>query len=575
MKRRMLKRFLLPLSLLLVAPFFACSDDVARGPGSETTNGIVASIGGTPVPFARVSLRSADYEVAQADEEALFVAEDFSQTDSLGRFNLEVPEVGDFRLTVIHDGVAFTKIISHAGYAELDSIGRVDLNATATLTGVVDVPAGSKSVWVGVMGTDVLVRSDSNGVFVIPAMPANDTMQLYVRDASYTEELLHESVFLTPYEQVLLDYKSPVVDTIEIPADTVHKVSIVFANKTPASYATVALRKEDARVQKYFVRNVMAVADLHADKNGQFVMEWPESGTYRLTVSTGSQSFSAVYSAEELPLLDTLTVTSSVMYSSSVSLKSDEDFAWVGVYGLDELVKTDAFGSYVLPSLPANDSLTVYFVHKDSAEVFVEWPIETSSVKKSQTPFVLLYDFEKDNRNWYMSVDTLKKGSAFYNAEGVADTVRQVKDYLVSDTARDSKVFHSEYSVAYDPYAWALIGTRFEETMNLSSLDSIELYIKGNGHVKVAMENWESYEKGTKASSSWIPMESDWQRVVFKPSDLCVNSEGKNDCENVWNEVKTGVRQIHIFLTCGDVSCYQDPKRVVDIDDVKLYGVLF
>lgn len=574
----------LPLSLPKVAflactaacVFFACSNgnDVAGGPGSITTNGIVASAGGVPVPNARVSLRHVDYAASTADEELLIVGVADAMTDSVGRFNLDVPEEGEFRLTVAHDGIAFSKIVNHRSYSLLDSVGSVALEATATVTGVADVPAGSKSIWVGVLGTDVLVKSDSNGVFVIPSIPANDSLQLYFKDESYSEELERKSVYLAPYQQVLYNYKaSDTKDTVDVPkdsvdtpADTLRRVVTLLPNGKPAAYATVALRKSDAVAKKRSVRNAMVVADLYADGNGLFNMEWPDSGEYRLTVSSGSLSYSAIYSADELSSLDTLRLSPSVQFSSNVSLKSGEEFAWVGVYGLDELVKTDASGNYVLPVLPAKDSLDVYFVYNDSVSSFATLPIRTSDEASSFKPSVFLYDFEEENPNWYMSVDTLWKGSTFKTNDGKNDSTHLVKDHLQMDLSRESKVFHAKYRVAFDPYAWVLLGTQLKETLNLSALDSIEFYAKGNGNVRLALENWENYDNGVKAASRWMALDSNWRRFVIQPSELCFDGDEKENCETAWDAVKDQVKQIHIFPSSGSEFF---------VDDIKLYGVLF
>lgn len=578
MKRRLLKDFLLPMSLPLAAPFFACmlsscsdsGNDVAGGPGSITTNGIVACVGGTAVPNARVSLRKVDYEAPEADEEFLIVGNADVVTDSEGRFDVDVPDQGEFRLTVAHDGIAFSRIVSTESYAKLDS---VELEATATVTGVADVPEGSKSIWVGVMGTDVLVRSDSNGVFVIPAMPANDSLQLYFMDEDYGVELERQSVFVAPYEQVLCNYKTPVAidtverrDSVEVPADTTPKVTVLLQSGEPAAYATIALRASDAKVGNASVRNAMVVADMHADENGQFVMEWPESGEYRLTVTSAGLSYSGIYAAEDLPVEGTLTLRPSVKISSNVSLKSDEEFAWVGVYGLDEFVKTDASGAYVLPTLPANDSLGIYFVHKDSSGIFAELNVRTAEKDSSFKPSMLLFDFEEDSENWYMSVDTLWKGSTYYTNAGKNDTDHLMKNHLQLDSARGSMVFHAKYHVAFDPYAWVLLGTRLEETLNLSLLDSIEFYAKGNGDIRLTLENWENYEKATKAASDWVALDSVWTRYVFTPDDLCINGLEKKDCKAAWGTVKGDVKQIHIFPNSGN-EFY--------VDDIKLYGALY
>lgn len=584
MRRRLLKDFLLPMSLPMVASFFACiamscsedrgGNDVAGGPGSITTNGIVACVGDAPVPNARVSLRSLDYQSPDAAEEVLIVGSADVLTDSAGYFDVEVPEEGDFRLTVAHDGMAYSRIVSSKTYAGMDS---VKLEATATVTGVADIPEGSKSIWVGVMGTDVLVRSDSNGVFVIPALPANDSMLLYIMDEDYGKELQRKPVYLAPYEQVLYNYKAPVKidsvvtetpveeDSVEVPVDTVPRVTVLMPDGSPAAYATVALRSSDATVKRQYVRNPMIVADLHADESGQFTMTWPESGEFRLTVTLGNLSYSGIYAAEGLSEIDTLELASSIKFASVVTLRAGEEFAWVGVRGLDVFVKTDGDGAYVLPALPAEDSLDIYFVYKDGTAPFMDWNVRTSKESKDIRPSVMLNDFEGESEGWYLSIDTLGQNSTFFGTNGKPEENPQVAD-RVYEAGRDSKSFNGYYRVAFDPYAWVLLGTQLKEDLNMASLDSIEFFAKGNGRLRVALENWENYESSSKASSDWLGLDSVWTRFVITPSELCWNSQEVKDCDNTWNEVKGQVKQIHFFPAGGNEF---------HVDDIKLYGVLF
>ena len=357
--------------LLLLIPFallgWSCSSapdgypgELAGGPGSETTNGIVALVDGAPAAYATVALRKVDFRAAKATEENALVVSD-TYADEQGRFSVKIPDGGDYRLTVVHDGVAFSKVVSRKDYPEEGkaSSDTVRLLATALLAGLVDVPEGNASVWVGVQGTDVLVKSDSNGWFALPAIPANDTLQLYFMNEKYSENLGEESVFATPRESLMKDYR----DT----TDKTPKVTALLADGTPAAYATVALRASNAMAEKYVVQNAIVESDVRTDANGKFTMEWPKKGDFRLTVVSDGAAFSKVMNAKELSGLDTVKLSATASVSSKVTLRTNTDYVWVGVYGLDMLVKTNDVGAYVLPNVPADDTLSIYFVTADSA----------------------------------------------------------------------------------------------------------------------------------------------------------------------------------------------------------------
>ena len=85
----MKKLFLLiPIALL----GWSCSSapdgypsELAGGPGSETTNGIVALVDGAPAAYATVALRKVDHRAAKATEEnALVVSNTYA--DENGHF---------------------------------------------------------------------------------------------------------------------------------------------------------------------------------------------------------------------------------------------------------------------------------------------------------------------------------------------------------------------------------------------------------------------------------------------------------------------------------------------------------
>ena len=336
-------------------------------------------------------------------------------------------------------------------------------------------------------------------------------------------------------------------------------MTALLADGSPAAYATVALRSASAMAEDYVVQNAMVESDVRTDANGRFAMEWPTKGEYRLTVVSDGYAFSQVFSADELSKLDTLQMVPTASISSKVTLRSGFDFAWVGVYGLDLLVKTNEVGAYVLPNVPANDTLSIYFLTPDSNKLYTEW----ETFAKSRTtqfldPVMVLQDFEKGDAGWYLNIDSLKKGTEFKTAS--------VKAGIVSDSARGSKVFRGQYKLANDDYAWALIGTSFDHYMNFAVIDSIVFYAKGNGSIKLSLENWISPTVNLKAATDWYTLSSKWKRISVNPAELCVGSANEETCFTTWNAVKGGVKQFHIFVEGGS-EFY--------VDDVTLYGALF
>lgn len=563
--------FLLPLLSLSLAGLVACSnnkDDVAGGPGSITTNGL-ALIDGQPASYATVALRKVDYKEKSAGEvNALVIADSYA--DEKGNFKVEIPADGKYRLTVAHDGVAYSRVLTRNEFAEAGVSLKPDtvrLEPTAVLAGVVDVPEGSSTVWVGIVGTDVLVKTDESGWFALSSIPANDSLQLYFVNEDFDKSLGEKDLFVTPMESIMLDYREAVVPEDTTPEDTVEpeklpQVLALLKDGTPATYATVALRATDAKVEDYAVQNTMVESDLRTDKNGRFEMEWPDSGNYRLTVTKDGFAYSKVYKAKDLAKLDTLRLEATASISSKVTLRTGEEFLWVGVYGLDLLVKTNNAGSYVLPSVPARDSLDIYFVMPDSAKtLYAEWKaIAEPYNTKFTNPVMVLQDFEDGIKSWYVNTDALFKGTT------LTPLAKNVGDGIVYDSTRKSKVFHGEYKLADDDYAWVLVGTTFEHEMNFSAIDSVVFYAKGDGNIRLSLENYINDNKSLKAATEWLPLSKDWQRISVNPAELCVGNAKTETCFTSWSGVKYLVKQLHIFPQDG-TEFY--------IDDVTLYGALF
>lgn len=562
---------LLPLLSLALAGLVACnnSNDVAGGPGSITTNGI-ALVDGKPASYATVALRKVDFRAEQpVEENALVVADSYA--DEKGNFKVEIPAGGKYRLTVLHDGVAYSKELSRGEFAvvgESTAPDTVNLSATAVMAGVVDIPEGDSSVWVGIVGTDVLVKTDAAGWFALPALPANDSLVLYFASENFAQNLGSQSVYVTPRESLMKDYRS-VIPGDTSSRDTAQKdtatplpqVLALMGDGSPAAYATVALRAAGAMADNYVVQNAMVESDLRADKQGRFDMEWPAKGDFRLTVVKDGFAFSKVYSAKELAGLDTVRLSATASISSKVTLRSVDTAVWVGVYGLDLLVKTNNVGAYVLPNVPANDELGIYFVTADSANgLYAEWnAFAEPNSTEFLSPVKVLQDFEDGASGWYVNTDSLKKGTTITPAV-------YAKDGVEYDSIRKSNLFHAKYKLANDDYAWALVGTSFVHYMNLAAIDSVVFYAKGDGNIRLSLENYIDPSKNLKAATEWIKLSKDWTRISVNPAELCVGSATDESCFTTWSTIKGYVKQFHIFVQDG-TEFY--------IDDVTLYGALF
>jgi hypothetical protein len=524
-----------------------CSEHVAGGPGSETTNGIAYVGDGAVASYASVAIRSVDYTSSVDSATNALVNADF-YADENGRFSFEAPE-GKYRLTIVHGGSAFTGLYSKKNEAELDS---VQLEPTASLGGFADMPDSCEFVWVGVRGMDVLVRSDSLGRFQLSQLPSNDSLQVYFLRGDNNKVYDDLSVKLDPNEAEIIDLQP---DTLK------NKIKFVaVADGKVVPFASLAIRKADWRPDSLRVNNTVVEAEAFADKNGMFAIDSLKSGNYRVTVTQSGLAYSKVLSAKQIAKLDTVELQETANYMSRVTLHAGDDYAWVGVYGLDVLTKTNAEGVFSLPMLPSKDTLDVYFVSKKDSLYAENRVFLSGGTADFDYPSFVIQNFEKDTASWYFNVDAI--GSKI------------VSKAFETDKERKSKVFHGKYSlVATNNYdAWVLAGMMLRgKGWNLSSLDSITFYAKGSGQIRIALENWDKKSEDAglslKAASEWKDLNAQkWTRYVVKFDDLCYNAQDVSYCYIAWNFLKDDVRQLTFFVRNG-TEFY--------LDDIALYGVYF
>lgn len=526
---------------------------IAGGPGSETTNGF-AYVDGRAAAFASVAIRSADYVSTSETPENVLVNADV-HADSLGQFTLPLPKKGNYRLTVVHDGAAYSEVYSKDELKNLDSI---NLEPMAFLGGKADIPEKCDFVWVGVRGMDVLVRSDSLGNFQLPSLPANDSLDVYFMRDDDRDVIKTVPVILEPYASGVLD--------VDIEKEGAKKADfVVKANGKAASFAMVALRDPKAKLESPVLNNTIVDADFYSDEKGRFNFALPDSGTFRFTVTQSGFAYSKVLSVKQIAALDTLELPGTATFPGKVTLESGSNGAWVGVYGLDILVKADKMGMFTLPSLPAGDSLKLYFYDEKYENLYVEQDVLLEPFASDfAAPSMLLQDFEPTSSldDWYFSVDTV----------GSSRFPMNIVNAIEYDSTRKSQVFHGKYMLKDDNYAWVLVGAALRgKSWNLSQLDSIVFYAKGNGRIRAAIENWdkESEEAGVavKAASEWMDLGSKWTRYVVKPAqDLCYTSQDLKSPFYAWLFAQNGAHQLHFFARDGS-EFY--------VDDIWLYGTLF
>lgn len=125
---------------------------------------------------------------------------------------------------------------------------------------------------------------------------------------------------------------------------------------------------------------------------------------------------------------------------------------------------------------------------------------------------------------------------------------------------RAGKALRVIYSASGET-SYALIGTRLGHGTNrFAGLDSISLWIRGKGTVRVALEN---STDTTNLSKAWIVLKPDstWRRFAFRPDDF----NSPSSAARGWQAIKDSVNTLSFF--------YYDGGEIW-IDDIRLHGLV-
>ena len=121
-------------------------------------------------------------------------------------------------------------------------------------------------------------------------------------------------------------------------------------------------------------------------------------------------------------------------------------------------------------------------------------------------------------------------------------------------------VLHVQYQ-ANKLGRYVVIGTRIAEHQHdLSKLDSVEVWIKGDGDFEIVLET--IVESDTNYKTSYKEsVNKEWTRVVVTPKDF-TNADGKS--YHGWDVTRNKITRFTIFVYNGSD---------VWIDNVKMYGI--
>ena len=255
-----------------------------------------------------------------------------------------------------------------------------------------------------------------------------------------------------------------------------------------------------------------------------------------------------------------------------VYLPEGVDYAWVQVYGMDRLVKTDNQGFYAMDSLPPFEYELRYIVGDSVVEgsATVDAGEEaTAFIYTFEPDSVKILDFESENEEFFITdlgySVTGYMAATDTNTKTVPDINEEVAKFVTEAGAgREGRALHWKSSAAVGK--WSFFGSwicKEESPCDISATDSIVFYARGTGVISIAFETLGSSNvEGKTLAYDTLATDGEWSRRVIKPS----NFKPRDDLYG-----NLGWDVVSKAMTTISIAAYDDTEFW--IDDVVLYGV--
>jgi len=490
----------------------ACSfNSELSGNTTEIENAIAIRLFDGGAPAANVHYRVLPaWFVADTAETASAKYTYEGSTDTDGWVRIDGHKNGDYT-------ISFTKgdssIILHYTLNNLNheyTIDSVSLEAMGAIKGLVDLPDSATYAWVALQGLDTIVKTDSLGQFHIQSLPSGNIM-VSAWDAKEHSSIGHASVTV------------PANDTVDVgmldnPNKVIPENAIRFMPSTlisdwmrPLSFPTVLIMRLDST-------------------NFDFDKAAKDGSDIRLYDGSG----------ELLPFeIDGWDTT---LHSATLNIRVEN--------------ATDTVRPWMLKwnekSSPKLDNPDVW---KDLDDSLVN---AINSVEVLNFENGTIYNDLPEPLNqydWYIQA----QDSAKINEKLDEDRMNGIEKADRSIFGKN--VLHVQYTADRNKGQYVVIGTRIaEHPHDLSRLDSVEVWLKGDGEYEIILETIIESDTNYKASYKQTATK-DWKRVVVRPSDFAKN-DGKS--YHGWEATRNRITRFTIFAFNGSDLW---------VDNIKLYGI--
>ena len=389
------------------------------------------------------------------------------------------------------------------------TLDSASLEAVGAVKGLVDLPDSANYAWVAIQGTNEIVKTDSLGQFVIRKAPCGN-LTVSAWDAQDMGAIGQTSTTVTTNDTIDLGLIENPNKVIPENAIRIMPSELISDWMRPLSFPTVLVLRL-------------------TEDNFDFKKAAKDGSDIRLYDGSGNLV------PFEIDGWDT-TINSATL-NIRVETATDTIRPWTLMWGdkkAEKLKNVNVWKGLSDSLVSALNSVTVM-------------DFETGGIYNDIPAPVVKYE-------WYVqahSKATISDSLAANKMNGIEKA---------DSSIFGKNVLHVQYS-ADTLGQYVVIGTRIaEHPHDLSRLDSVEVWIKGDGEYEIILEtivesdtNYKTTYKGTANKQ--------WTRVAVKPEDF-TNADNKS--YHGWDITRNKITRFTIFVYRG---------KNIWIDNVKMYGI--
>ena len=497
--------YLVPFGLLAAC---TASNDTA-GNTTEIENAIAIRVfdDGAPAAKVRYQVLPSWYVADTAETSAVKYTYE-GETDTNGWVHIDGHQNGSYTINFTKGDSSIVLQYTLNNLNHEYTLDSASLEAVGTVKGLVDLPDSANYAWVAVQGVNTIVKTDTLGQFVIQKAPCgNVTVSAW--DSEDLSSIGGTSAVVTSNDTTDLGL-------IENPNKIVPENAIRFMPSDlisdwmrPLSFPTVLvlrLTEENFDFSK-------------AEKDGSDIRLYDGSGNlipfeidgWDTTINSATLNIRVESAADTVrPWM--------LMWGDKKAKKIEDVKVWEGLS--DSLVK-------------ALNSVTIFDFEEGSQYNALPEPLHYTWYIQPHDSATIIEALQKDPTSGIEKADSSIFGK---------------------------NVLHVQYQ-ANKLGRYVVLGTRIANNKHdLSRLDSVEVWLKGNGDYEIILETIVESDTNYKTSYKGSADEK-WTRVAVTPKDF-TNADGKS--YHGWDVTRNKITRFTIFVYNG---------TDLWIDNVKMYGI--